>query len=109
MRQASEFEWEEVKFDDRPIQGPPCLGIHTHPWRLSVYEGRASLTSGCADCDEAVMGPVGGEDVNMEVEIQGHLVSHLETYRTVDSTEYDHWWIFVPEQIEPLAREADDA
>lgn len=94
------LDWAKIEnFDDRPIYGPRCPGYTTHPWRLSVHEGRASLTSGCADCDEAVMGPVGGEDLEMEIEITGHLLSHLETYRTWDTTEYDHWWIFVSESI----------
>ena len=92
-------EWIEVEFDDRPDLGPHCPGIDTHPWRLSVYEGRAVLSSGCAECDDAVMSPMGGEDVNMDVGIVGRLHSHLETYRMADSTEYDHWWIFEPTQI----------
>jgi hypothetical protein len=101
---SDKFEWDVVEFDDRPDYGPHCPGIDTHPWRLSVYEGRVVLYSGCASCDDAVMGPVGGEDVNMDVEIVGRLSSHLETYRTVDSTEYDHWWVFVPTIIgEPVA------
>lgn len=95
------LDWVEMPaFDDRPIYGPRCPGIDTHPWRLSIYEGAMALTSGCAECDEAVLGPVGGEDVFMEVDIQGHLVSHLETYHTLNGTDYDHWWIFVPERIE---------
>ena len=96
-------EWTVGEFDDRPLLGPDCPGIDTHPWRLSVQEGRVVLESGCESCDEAVMGPVGGEDVNMDINIVGRLKSHLEMYRTCDSTEYDHWWVFVPERIEPEA------
>lgn len=95
------FDWDIVTFDDRPDHGPHCPGIDTHPWRISIEEGKMNLTSGCAECDEAVMGPAGGEDVHMVGEIVGTLRSHLETYQGLYYTEYDHWWEFVPTTIEP--------
>jgi hypothetical protein len=93
--------WEDVTFDDRPEYGPFCPSVNTHPWRLAIEEGKMILFSGCRDCDEAVLGPVGGEDVGMSIEIIGRLESHLDTIHCGwHSTEYDHWWEFVPERID---------
>ncbi len=98
-------EWIPIDPDDPahwPEQGPRCPGIHldkvaeTNRWKLYVEEGKVTLTSGCQECDEVVWGPVGGEDIQMDVPVVGHLVSHVERY--VDDV--DHWWVFVPEVIE---------
>lgn len=110
------LDWVKIEnFDDRPTYGPPCPGYKTHPWRLTVYEGRASVSSGCAECDESVMGPAGGEDLIMDVEVTGTLLSRLEVYHPYGaSPEYDHWWEFVPDvetetaSPEPFAREAEE-
>lgn len=84
------------EIDDRPIYDqPPCPGVNTHPWRLWIEEGKMVLTSGCVECEEGVLGPVGGEDVHMYAPIVGRLESHLEVYG-YETPEYDHWWEFIP-------------
>lgn len=94
---AMTIDWEPVTVDDRPVYGPTCPGPNTHTWCLTVYEGKASVSSGCSECDEVVMGPAGGEDLIMDIQVPGKLLSHLETYRGFDYVEYDHWWEFVPD------------
>lgn len=96
------IDWGITHYDDRPFLGPPCPGPTSHAWRLNIEEGKMSLSSGCSDCDESVMGPYGGEDVHMVGTLTGTLNSHLETYPggPWGTTEYDHWWEFVPTAIE---------
>lgn len=98
------IKFERMDPDDpslQPKHGPPCPGPNIHPWKLYIHEGRVSLNSGCADCEEAVMGPVGGEDVEMDIAVTGRLESHLETYGW-ETPEYDHWWEFIPTGIDPI-------
>lgn len=97
------MEWEIVMNPEepQPVYGPPCPGPLTHTWRLTVEEGQVGLNSGCEDCNDVVMGSVGGEDVFMRGEVVGTLESHLETYGW-ETPEYDHWWEFVPVSIAPV-------
>lgn len=90
----------EIKPDEhKPLYGPFCPGLHLgKTWTLTIEEGQMGLSSGCPDCDDAVMGPVGGEDVFMTGTIKGHLVGHLETYGW-ESPEYDYWWEFIPDEV----------
>lgn len=76
---------------------PPCPGPTFHEWSLTIEEGRMALSSGCQECDDVVLTPMGGEDVEMATVIKGRLTSHLETYGW-ETPEYDHWWEFVPSQ-----------
>ena len=42
---------EVVPHDLPPLHGPPCPGVTTHRWTLSVREGDVVLSSGCDECD----------------------------------------------------------
>lgn len=95
------IEFKPIDPDDpmlQPVYGPRCPGIDTHPWTLVIEEGRMVLGSGCHDCDDAVLGPVGGEDVEMYTPITGTLKSHVEVGGW-ETPEYNHWWEFVPTGI----------
>lgn len=97
---SQKIEWVEIDPNDPILQpaGPPCGDFNDHTWKLSVYEGRVALDSGCTECNDVVMMPVGGEDVCMEVAITGKVIGHLEKYGW-ETPEYDHWWEFVPDNV----------
>lgn len=63
-------EWEIIDADPnemRPIHGPPCgVTPQGHTWRLDIEAGQVHLGSGCEECDEAVLGPMGVEDIFMD-------------------------------------------
>lgn len=89
------FEIVEPSEPSEPEE--PCeVGPLGHEWELSVCEGRIGLTSGCAWCDDVVLGPVGGEDVEMDTPIVCKLTSHVEHYYGGD---IDHWWELSPQRI----------
>lgn len=94
------IEWVDMDPNDPILQptDPPCGDLLNHVWKLTVHEGRVSLDSGCEDCNDTVMSPVGGEDVAMDVAIVGTLTSHLEKYGW-ETPGYDHWWEFHPNAI----------
>lgn len=96
---ADSVRWVTVDVDDRPVFGPPCPGPTSHRWSLTIEEGQVTLLSGCDDCQDVVFGPANGEDVAMNVTVSGRLDSHLERYGW-ETPEYDHWWEFVPTQID---------
>ena len=93
MSETAIVDWQEIDWDDRPVYGPPCPGIDTHRWNLAIEGGQMSLYSGCETCDDAVLSPVGGEDVEMR-RITGSLRCHVEKAMG----EVDVWWEFVPYQ-----------
>lgn len=105
-------DWQEVNdFDDRPVLGPPCgVGPDGHTWHLSFnsYAGGdgigVSLTSGCEECDDAVLSATGGEEVYMSGEISGSLhfepdCSNLGGWHGLTRCDCGWQWRFDPEQI----------
>lgn len=99
--------WEEVEIANRrPIYGPPCgVTPQGHKWRLSVEEGQASFTSGCDECDSAVLDPVGGDDVWLSGAILGRLKfvpdhPNLGGWHGLDRCDCGWIWEFIPEHIE---------
>jgi hypothetical protein len=90
-------KWMDLpNFDDRPVLGPPCPGPNIHAWSLAIEEGQMSLYSGCEECEEGILGPMGGEDVGMGP-IKGRLECHVERYYGGD---VDVWWEFIPEGVQ---------
>lgn len=45
------FVVDETTEPTGPLHGPPCPGVASHRWTLSVEEGDISLRSGCDECD----------------------------------------------------------
>lgn len=93
--------WEAVE-DVEPVSGPPC-GVHPggHTWELSIQQGEICLTSGCEECDDAVLGPI-GIDVLEVRPIAGRLAFEREHPEgqcpyMFDICDHGYWWTFVPD------------
>lgn len=100
------IDWEVIEDIPESEAVPPCpTGAFNHEWSFTLHEGKMILTSGCEQCDEEIVYPVGGEDFFMEdFKIICKVDSHLETYG-YETPEYDHWWNVTPTKIVSLAKE----
>lgn len=89
-------------FDDRPVYGPPCgVTPQGHTWRLSLNEGQAAIHCGCEECEDAVLGMVGMDGVDMVVEIPGTVRfesdhPNLGGWHGDVRCDCNWWWVFEP-------------
>lgn len=93
-------EWVECELVE-PEHGPPCgVGPAGHKWTLTIEQGQVLLGSGCDECDDAVLGPVGIEVLEMRP-LGGRLQFEQDhppggCPYLFDICDHDHWWTFVP-------------
>lgn len=102
----NKLDFVEVPPDDlRPLHGPPCgAGPQGHTWHLGVEEGRVHLSSGCDECDEAVLGPMGVEDIFMD-DIAGTIKfipehENLGGWHGTIRCDCGYCWQFIPKESE---------
>ncbi len=105
------IEWEVVDDDQMPLHGPPCgVTPNGHVWHLTIEEGQMSLTSGCAECDDAILGPCGGDDVYMGALLRGRMVfepdhPNIGGWHGMDRCDCGWQWRFDPRYLLPLPSE----
>lgn len=105
--------WEDMPEPVEPSREPCKTGPAGHVWHLTIDEGAMGLTSGCEECAEAILGPIGGEDVFMLGAIVGKLVfnpdhPNLGGWHGLTRCDCGWTWNFVSERIEPEATGTDE-
>jgi hypothetical protein len=85
-------------FDDRPVHGPPCPGVETHRWSLSIDCGEWFLTSGCQECDwvyeteDVLVRPISGRMAWEREHAEADCPSFLD-----GPCDHAYWVRFIPE------------
>lgn len=92
-------DWLDASHLPEPPLTPSCLvGVMGHEWTLEIGEGSVGLTSKCDQCDEAVLGPMGTQILEMDA-LRGLLKfrhEHEGRPHGYGVCDCNYWWEFMP-------------
>jgi hypothetical protein len=106
-------EWLLIDAPPEVEPEPKCeIGPEGHDWRMTVTEGHVGFGSGCDQCDDAVLGPIGNDALEMPTEVVGKIKftpehPNLGGWHGDMRCDCGYWWEFTPARIN--AGETTDA